>query len=117
MARCQRPGHGIRPKVKHTTSGGLKCAECVTDQNRALQGAKRAYVADVKMGSGCVRCGFRDHPDALHLHHRDPAEKEGHISAMCANVGWARLRAEVAKCDVVCANCHAIIHAEEREAE
>jgi hypothetical protein len=39
--------------------------------------------------------------------HRDPARKRGEISTMVKRlVPWATILAELAKCDLVCANCH-----------
>ncbi|WP_201377047.1 hypothetical protein [Ktedonobacter robiniae] len=59
----------------------------------------------------CIRCG-ENHPACLHFHHRDPAEKD---FAMCDIIGRSyisakRLEKEIAKCDVLCGNCHAIHH-------
>jgi hypothetical protein len=58
----------------------------------------------------CVRCGFGDWR-ALVFHHRDRKTKEGNLSE-CPRRGWSKKRilAEAAKCDVLCANCHAIEH-------
>jgi hypothetical protein len=48
----------------------------------------------------------------LEFHHRNPAEKDEDI-ARAVQAGWAleRLQAEVAKCVVLCANCHRKLHA------
>jgi hypothetical protein len=56
------------------------------------------------MKCGCVDCGEKN-PIVLEFDHRDPNQK-------IANVGKLRygstkqLKEELAKCDVVCANCH-----------
>lgn len=50
-------------------------------------------------------CGESD-PIALQLDHRDPAQKEHNVSALMAWAPLERVQAEVAKCDVLCANCH-----------
>jgi hypothetical protein len=59
--------------------------------------------------SGCMRCGFAD-TRALAFHHRDPGMKEFTISGQGRVVSEERFQAEIAKCDVLCANCHAIEH-------
>jgi hypothetical protein len=68
---------------------------------------RRAWIDGIKLGRGCADCGFRKHPAALQFDHRDPAEKEFSIAS-----GWAfgkeRIEREIAKCDVRCANCHAM---------
>jgi hypothetical protein len=38
--------------------------------------------------------------------HRDPALKVKRVPAMIASHGIEGILAEVAKCDIVCANCH-----------
>lgn len=58
----------------------------------------------------CGRCGF-DNPVALQFHHTDPSTKDITVAQAITN-GWSRerLKKEIAKCEVVCANCHAIEH-------
>jgi hypothetical protein len=54
----------------------------------------------------CVDCGETD-IIVLQFDHRAGAEKVmevGRLVARCS--GWARIAAEIAKCDVRCANCH-----------
>jgi hypothetical protein len=38
--------------------------------------------------------------------HREPESKSQRVMAMVGRAGIGRILAEVAKCDVVCANCH-----------
>ena len=53
--------------------------------------------------------------ECLHFHHRDPKQKEFDVSSAIRNgVSLERLQAEIAKCDVLCANCHAIETQNER---
>lgn len=64
------------------------------------------------MGKGCVCCGYDYCPEALDLHHLDPAEKEFGFGKIRANpVGWAKLVVELRKCVLVCNRCHQEIHA------
>lgn len=72
-----------------------------------------AILTRLKTLSGCARCGYRDNAYALVFHHRNPAEKERTVSAFL-RAGWTAVRRELAKCEVLCANCHAITHAEMR---
>ena len=59
-------------------------------------------------GGKCIRCGFNEHVCALEFHHRDPSQKEGKIIGSTASLD--RQRAEALKCDLLCSNCHKIIH-------
>lgn len=72
-------------------------------------------VKEYKATKSCIRCGFSD-PRAIDFHHRDADEKEADIARMYQKGwGWERMQRELDKCDPLCRNCHAIIHAEERE--
>lgn len=54
----------------------------------------------------CVDCGERD-VRCLEFDHRDPATKVAEVTTLLRlNADWARVQAEIAKCDVRCANCH-----------
>lgn len=61
----------------------------------------------IKMDSGCVDCGYREHPAALHFDHIDPKSKRFSIAKGLTR-SWDAILAEIAKCEVRCANCHAI---------
>lgn len=76
----------------------------------------QAKLMEYKATLSCTKCGF-SHPAALHFHHRDPSVKEDRVSNMpMRGCGWTRVLAEIAKCDVLCANCHAILHHDEKVA-
>jgi hypothetical protein len=54
----------------------------------------------------CADCGRRYPPFVMDFDHRNGEDKTGNISAMAPRWSWSKIAAEVAKCDVVCANCH-----------
>lgn len=72
--------------------------------------------AEKERRGGCETCGFNGHSAALDFHHRDGELKLFNI-AQARNRGFGRasIIAEMAKCDLLCANCHRIHHAEETE--
>ncbi|MBV8762243.1 MAG: hypothetical protein JO257_33435 [Deltaproteobacteria bacterium] len=73
-----------------------------------------AWFFELKSKLVCARCG-EDHPACLVFHHTDPRAKEIEISeAMRRSYGRKRILAELAKCEVLCANCHTKHHAKER---
>lgn len=53
----------------------------------------------------CAACGRRFPPCVMQFDHRDPTTKKFVISQK-RTAGHATLLAEVAKCDIVCTNCH-----------
>lgn len=65
----------------------------------------RAFILEHLKAHPCVDCGETD-PVVLEFDHVR-GEKEFHIAkASTHNISLARLEAEIAKCDVRCANCH-----------
>lgn len=68
------------------------------------------------MESGCVDCGYNKHPDALDFDHRPDEIKLFNIGFGIVSRSWDAIRAEIAKCDVRCANCHRIVTAERKAA-
>jgi hypothetical protein len=63
-------------------------------------------LSEIKEASGCVDCGAKNHIilDFDHLH-----DKKYNISRMIHDgFSWAAIKKEIAKCEVVCANCHRI---------
>lgn len=68
---------------------------------------RREQLAAIKMAAGCVDCGYSASPDALQFDHVDPATKAFTIS-VARTASTERMTAELAKCVVRCANCHAI---------
>lgn len=76
---------------------------------RAARQKLSQRVNAIKLERGCADCGYRGHPVALDFDHVDPATKEATVSQLVkAAAAWARVEAEMAKCEVVCANCHRI---------
>lgn len=73
----------------------------------------REWTEEFKCKLACALCGER-HPSCLEFHHRDPSEKDGEVSIALAHWSKEKLEAEIAKCDVLCANCHRKHHWRER---
>lgn len=61
-----------------------------------------------KMRKGCAHCDFKaSHAVQLDLDHIVPKRKEGN-DRQAINASWSkkRLKDELSKCQVLCANCH-----------
>ncbi len=84
------------------------------EQNPEYSGEKARTRSDrlketirLMKGKPCMDCGGSFNSWQMDFDHRDPNEKECHISRMAAlGVSLERLEEEVKKCDLVCANCH-----------
>ncbi len=68
------------------------------------------YVQNIKSQLCCVDCGER-HPAALQFHHLNAEDKQFNISdAVRRGTSLDRIKKEISKCIVLCANCHLIRH-------
>lgn len=81
-------------------------------KDRIIASAKKrkaelvAWLQELKKTLKCVRCGESDWR-CLDFHHRKPSQKEHGVCQM-PYYGYSKTRIlkEIAKCDVLCANCH-----------
>lgn len=72
---------------------------------KASKAEKRKYVQDLKEASPCVVCG-EFYPYYVMQYDHIGSDKVSGVSALL-NTGWKKLLDEIAKCELVCANCHA----------
>jgi hypothetical protein len=87
-----------------------KCRTCKVKTQRTRVRKIAAEHKDLKKGKICSICGFSDHR-ALQYHHRDPKTKKFNVSdAIRLGYGMDSILAEIEKCDILCANCHSILH-------
>jgi len=78
------------------------------ERTKARRQAIRAHVDAIKVAAGCADCGYKDHAVALDFDHVSGV-KLGNVGTL-VNRGAAMetILAEIAKCEVVCANCHRV---------
>ena len=84
----------------------VKCNSCLVNHRRFE--LRKKIIAH--MGGCCKRCGYDKCNQALHAHHKNEATKGFNISGAHSR-SWERIEAELAKCILLCANCHAEEHA------
>ena len=64
------------------------------------------------LGGRCNRCGYDRCVDALEFHHLDSSMKDFGISNRGYTRSWKKIREEIEKCELLCANCHREVHAQ-----
>jgi hypothetical protein len=71
------------------------------------------WLNDIKNTLKCSRCD-ENHPACLDFHHVDTSTKEFNLGD-CVRKGYSkeRIEAEIAKCIILCANCHRKLHFED----
>lgn len=99
---CDRCSRQLGDNPKNNT----KCKTCFT-QLRRYRIKQRAV--EYK-GQKCEHCGYSEHLAALQFHHIDPTEKDFAISSIQGSYSWERMVKELDKCELLCANCHAVEH-------
>jgi hypothetical protein len=104
--RCDR--HDV--ELHEYAPNRFRCRRCVSEAtSRARRRLKATLVAEA---GGCCRiCGYDTCLRGLEFHHVDPATKSFAISVEGTTRSLAALRAEAAKCVLLCRNCHAEVEA------
>lgn len=64
------------------------------------------------LGGKCSHCGAVLEPCCYDFHHLNPEEKDFTISNSQTNgaKSWNKIRDELKKCTLLCANCHRLVH-------
>ena len=71
----------------------------------------RQYVLNYKLSKGCAFCGYNKYAEALDFHHN--GNKEFCIATK-NTLSLKRLKKEMDKCMILCANCHRELHAKRK---
>lgn len=105
---------------KHNLKTITKIKDTVEDRKRKNVVAVNNRRVKLKLlaveykGNKCETCGYSKCVDALDFHHLDPNEKDFGIAAKGYTRSWKKVKEELDKCIMLCANCHREIHAEIR---
>ena len=94
----------LEGKSHYQRNKPLVKSKTITDARRR----KNAYIELLKRFE-CVHCGEDDYC-CFDFHHIDPKQKESDVSIMIGSASLLRLWTEIAKCVVLCANCHRKLH-------
>lgn len=74
-------------------------------RNLELRTEINNYILGYLKDHCCIDCGESD-PVVLEFDHRDRAKKDAHVSGFLRAMRLDRVKSEIEKCDVRCANCH-----------
>ena len=121
----EKPTTEFFSNKKRSSGFDCYCKDCRKDYSRKHYGIRTDYyknkvnrnkekikdiILQYKQGKKCSRCNFSN-PLALDFHHKNPKDKEFSISkAYIKGIGIEKLEKEIAKCEILCANCHRIEH-------
>lgn len=116
--RPRAPGSGVCACGSPAKSGRYRgkgdplCFRCymrayASDPESPVRRKAREYIAELKRNAVCADCNGKFPTCVYHFDHV-PGRGPKLFNIAGCDVSIARLKAEVAKCDIVCANCHAI---------
>lgn len=90
----------------------IYCFECSPQGEKKVLSKLRHRAKEIgveKLGGCCKKCGI-DKIYLLDFHHRNPEEKESSLSDLSKGYDLTKFNEELAKCDLLCANCHREFH-------
>ena len=89
------------------------CKKCQVRGRRERDRIAQQRAAAIKLERGCADCGYNQAAAALDFDHLPGTVKVFSI-AQASGRTWPTVLEEIAKCEVVCANCHRIRTAKRR---
>ena len=92
-------------RAYHSATRELRIA-----QKRAWKAKRIDWIRSLKAGRPCADCGGTFPPVAMQWDHRPGEQKFFDVSSAAPRRAKRAVIAEIRKCDLVCANCHAMIH-------
>jgi len=105
---CKYCGKECKLTPSQKTKSASKREQC-----NSCSVTKRRWKSKIELvnllGGKCSRCGWDKHPAGLQFHHRDPSQKEFMLNANKLLIKGRHT--EVLKCELLCACCHMIEHA------
>jgi hypothetical protein len=90
-------------KHEHYSANKMRYIAQAAQSKRRLRLQRTAWLLDYFSSHPCRDCGESD-PVVLDFDHR--GDKDFEIGQALTYRSWKVILAEIAKCDVVCANCH-----------
>lgn len=101
-------------EFKRTKGGKKYCPKCRSEAVQRRREKLKAMSIEYK-GGACSKCGYNKCSNALDFHHLNPSEKEFALSHLGLTRSWEKIKVELDKCILVCANCHREIHSEKTD--
>lgn len=100
----------IKMKYQESTKGHKKHNIAQSRWKR-----KKKEQAVLYKGGKCSRCSYSICVEALDFHHIDPTKKGVDVSQAIRDAWkWEKLKVELDKCILLCANCHRELHYAEK---
>lgn len=90
----------------------LDCKRCFNDKNRermrVRRGEFRAKLTAIKESTPCTDCGIQYKHYVMEYDHISDDKLMNVTHLLTGSWSWKTIEKEIAKCELVCANCHRI---------
>lgn len=104
--------HGETDFLRTKSENHKRCVKCRSEAVQRRRDKLKQLSVDY-LGGKCSRCGYCKCIQALDFHHKDPTQKDFSIAHKGHTRSWERVKSELDKCILLCANCHREVHADE----
>lgn len=103
--------HLCKNLVISTKKSALYCSKkCKMKSAVQKRRTKIKLMAIEYKGGKCEICAYSKSVYALEFHHKDPLQKDFSLSKGGHTRSWERVKNELDKCLILCANCHRETH-------
>jgi hypothetical protein len=86
-----------------STKSSSYCKQCILESNTERRIIVKQQCVDY-LGGCCTECGYNKSLAALDFHHLNPLEKD--MKYLNHRMSFEKLKVELDKCVLLCANCH-----------
>lgn len=97
--------HGECNFYHDKNSNRHRCMKCNTEAVQRRRDKLKLLAVEYK-GGCCQHCGYDKYIGALEFHHLDPSQKDFSISGSGYTRSFEKMKPELDKCILLCANCH-----------
>ena len=110
----QRNREYLRERYANDEEFRERCKANARRGSKLRRARSQKWWNEYRVGLSCEICG-ESHIATIDFHHIDPSEKDRSIRAMVdGKYSIPRILQEIAKCRVLCSNCHRKLHWKER---
>jgi len=85
-----------------------KNKELTRERTNSNREKKKDIVRQIKESSPCVDCKIYYPYYVMHFDHLDSSQKIANVNTILQTKALQTALDEIAKCDIVCANCHSV---------
>lgn len=97
--------HGLVEHSRRKDENSYRCRKCQVDSVQKRRLKVKQLALDYK-GGECQHCGYSGCNGALEFHHIDESKKSFSIGNKGYTKSWLKIKEELDKCILLCANCH-----------